>query len=79
MKRLIALAVALSLTGCATYTNPVTGEQEVHLTQEGTEMLAAGLVLGLAAAGAAAAQSTPYMRVEKCSRRGCSTTRYYRR
>jgi hypothetical protein len=79
MKRLIAFTVALSLTGCATYTNPVTGEQEVHMTQDGADALAAGLVLGLAAAGAAAAQSTPYMRVEKCSSRGCSTTRYYRR
>ena len=83
MKRIATIALALAITGCATVTNPVTGEQEVHMTQEGADVLAGALAIGAAAALVGAtnrySDRTPYMRVETCSKYGCRTTRYYRR
>jgi starvation-inducible outer membrane lipoprotein len=83
MKRIATLTLALALTGCATYTNPVTGEQETYMTQEGADVLSGALAIGAAAALVGATSrysySTPYMRTETCSRRGCTTTKYYRR
>jgi hypothetical protein len=84
MKRIIAIATALTLTGCATYTNPMTGEQHYELDPNAGAVIGSALAVGVAAAAVGAASRydarTPYMRVERCSTKyGCSTTRYYKR
>jgi uncharacterized protein YceK len=38
MRRILTLLLAANLSGCATYTNPVTGQQETYLTQEGDDL-----------------------------------------
>ena len=90
MKRIIAIATAIALTGCAT-TAPLSsfeGEPQTPPTQAEVDAGAGVLlgILGAAAAGAAIGamnrhdQRVPYMRVERCSTKyGCSTTRYYKR
>ena len=86
MKRTIALLVALSLTGCATTQNlsSFEGEAPPAPTQAEVDAGAAVLLgtLGVVAAGAAlgAMSRVPDLTVKRCSnRRGCETTRYYRR
>ena len=90
MKRIIAIATALAITGCATTApvSPFEGVPPEEPTQAEVDA-GAGVLLGLLGAAAAGAaigamnrydQRVPYMRVERCSQKyGCSTTRYYKR
>jgi hypothetical protein len=78
MKRSLVIAIAIALTGCATYTNPVTGEQEVRMTDEGVSLVAGAVAVGAAAALANQSARHPAYRSETCNRRGCTTTRVWR-
>jgi starvation-inducible outer membrane lipoprotein len=78
MKRSLVIALALALTGCATYINPVTGEQEVRMTDEGVSLVAGAVAVGAAAALANQSARRPAYRSETCNRRGCTTTRVWR-